>query len=145
VLLISAGERRGDFMAKASFIKVAKANVVANPHPEGIYIELFSRAVKNVTREKYRGSDYLIIGRFSAIPELVNLYSGQLFVYTEFDRAGDWLNTQRLSAASKSEVEAIVIPEALKPIFVFSALSLILPTIQWPLRFATGEVNRSHR
>lgn len=104
-------------MAQVPFIQVAKANIVSNPHPDGAYVQLFRSALTSGIPVNYRASDYCVIGRFAKIPNKDGLFAGRLFLYTEFDESGQWLNTQRMEMASENEINEIVIPADLKPNF----------------------------
>lgn len=106
-------------MPRQSTIQVVKINVVANPHPIGTYESLFRKAHDHLVVELYRASDYICIGSFEPKAELDRFFVGQLFVFTEFDKSGDWLNIQRLGIASEKEKTAITVPDELKANFRF--------------------------
>lgn len=104
-------------MRRESSIKVINLNIAANPHPKGTYEAIFRRARQRVVKERYRASDFVILGDFQPLKGAAGVFCGVLYVFTEFDKSGSWLNEQKLTAASPEEMEAIKIPKNLKPNF----------------------------
>lgn len=98
-------------------IEVAALNVVASPHPKGVYREILgSIANKEVT---LWGSDRAKITEFLPMEDRQNLLYGRILVWGEIDKDGKWLNKTKNIEATPEEKQLIAdsIPEDYEPNF----------------------------
>jgi hypothetical protein len=98
-------------------IEVAALNIVASPHPKGVYREILSAiANKEVT---LWGSDRGKITEFQEMEDKPNLLYGRVLVWGEIDKDGKWLNENKNIEATPEEKQKIAkaIPEDYEPNF----------------------------
>ncbi|THD68436.1 MAG: DUF4747 family protein [Bradyrhizobium sp.] len=98
-------------------IEVAALNIVASPHPKGVYREILSAiANKEVT---LWGSDRGKITEFQEMEDKPNLLYGRVLVWGEIDKDGKWLNKNKNIEATPEEKQKIAkaIPEDYEPNF----------------------------
>lgn len=94
-------------------IVLGALNIVASPHPEGIYLRALNIAA-GVEVEVW-GSDYAKITPPEPIRGQVGRFSGRILVWTEINREGRWLDKSKDAEAAPSEKRKIVLPEHLEP------------------------------
>jgi hypothetical protein len=98
-------------------VEVAALNIVASPHPKGVYRELLSAvANKEVT---LWGSDRGKITEFQEMEGKPNQLYGRVLVWGEIDKEGKWLNKNKNIEATPEEKRKIAeaIPEDYEPNF----------------------------
>jgi Domain of unknown function (DUF4747) len=98
-------------------IDVAALNIVASPHPPGIYRDVLALvANKEVT---LWGSDRVKITEFQEMEDKPNLLYGRILVWGEIDKDGKWLNKNKNIEATPEEKRKIAkaIPEDYEPNF----------------------------
>jgi len=91
---------------------VSALNISATPHPEGIYVDLLTRAAGKKTN--FRGSDWAKLTKPTQT-EQEGVFQGRILVWTEIDTSGPWLNTETDDALSSSDKATINIPAKAKP------------------------------
>ncbi len=96
-------------------MQVAVLNITTHPHSQETYIELFQRAKDLKIGGLSHSNRYAMITQFSAASPLRDIYTGTLSTFTDFDRNAPWLDTGSGEAATSSKVEAIRLPQDLKP------------------------------
>ncbi|MES2600526.1 MAG: DUF4747 family protein [Pseudomonadota bacterium] len=98
-------------------IEVAALNIVASPHPDGIYLKLFQHvAGKEIL---LWGSDRAKITEPRAIEGRDNYFYGEVLVWAHIDTDSPWLNTDTDTEATDEEMQAVVeaLPTNLEPNF----------------------------
>jgi hypothetical protein len=90
-------------------------NVSANPHPGGIYVALLRRAADFIVSA--RGAENAKITAPDRDIRVGRYYAGLIFLWTEIDLKGRWLDIQREEELSPEEKAAIRIPPTAKPNF----------------------------
>ncbi|WP_424627563.1 DUF4747 family protein [Bradyrhizobium sp. SYSU BS000235] len=100
-------------MAGSTNLQVAALNIVASPHPSGIYPELLRAAAG--AEIPIWGSDYAKITSPLRIEDRPGLYTGQILVWAQIDTNGRWLNKRKDVEATAEEMQEI--EEALPPDF----------------------------
>lgn len=104
-------------------IEVAALNVVASPHPSGIYSQILFDVAGNEI--PLWGSDW---GKITAPEEIEatrdgvqhrDLFHGQILVWAKIDTEGKWLNTETDKEATTEEKQAVeeALPDNLEPNF----------------------------
>jgi hypothetical protein len=86
-------------------------NIVANPHPPGVYPHLLRQASRGAA--KARGSDYAKITK--PRKEREGVWSGRILIWTEIDMAGRWLDLVREDDLPKEVRDTIAIPARARP------------------------------
>lgn len=100
-------------MASRASLQVAALNISANPHPDGIYTLLLTRAAGR--KVNYRGSDWAKFTKPTPAVIEKGTFIGRILVWTEIDTSGPWLDDDKddlLSADAKAEIN---IPKNAKP------------------------------
>ncbi len=97
----------------AKFVELGLLNVVATPHPEGMYLKVLRWGAKGYAQA--RGSDHAKITKPKS--EGDGLYSGRILLWTEIDMDGKWLDIDRDDELSEEDYQKITIPAAAKPNF----------------------------
>jgi Domain of unknown function (DUF4747) len=98
-------------------IEVGALNIVASPHPAGIYRRILTTiANKEVP---LWGMDRAKITEFQEIEDKPNLLYGRVLVWGEIDKEGKWLNKNKNVEATPEEKRRIAeaIPEDYEPNF----------------------------
>jgi hypothetical protein len=107
----------GGTMATTTYLEVAALNIVATPHPEGIYVSL----LEAIAGEEFLlgGSDRAKITAPTEFEHPKGFYHGQVFVWAHIDTDQKWLNTEKDVAATDEEMEALekALPDNLEPNF----------------------------
>ena len=102
----------------ARIIRVAVANITTHPHSPENYITIFTEVLKLCRSAKVRGSDHLILGKFSPISEgnpLGGIW-GQFYRYVNIDKSMPALDLDKLEPIfSKDGSATIPIPDNIKP------------------------------
>lgn len=96
-------------------IEVAALNVVASPHPKGIYLRLFQYAAgKEIP---LWGSDRAKITEPREMDDKPNYFFGEILIWARIDTETPWLNTDTDTEATEEEMEAVVeaLPGNLEP------------------------------
>jgi Domain of unknown function (DUF4747) len=91
---------------------LAAANIVAQPHPIGIYKDLFTDVFRKRRTVSYIGSDKIVPGKINFQD---NSAWGYFIVYTEFEFEGDWVDLDTLDKAADHQINGISIPNNLRP------------------------------
>lgn len=102
-------------MAIEGTIDVYALNIVASPHPSGIYVDFLRRASKFYAQ--VRGSDFAKITTPTRHRDHAGLYYGRILVWTEINQKGKWLNLLEEDELPKKIWDQIKIPEGAKPNF----------------------------
>lgn len=84
-------------MAQQEYVEAAFVNVVATPHPKGVYPRLFRSAAERAVT--YRGTSRAAITALSAIPGSDGFYSFQLVAWTEVNPDEPTINKAALKKA----------------------------------------------
>lgn len=100
-------------MPKGRSLVVSALNISANPHPEGIYIRLLTKAAGK--RVKYRGNDWAKITKPVADRDHDGVYTGRILAWTEIDTASPWLDDEKDDVLSDEDKAEISIPRKAKP------------------------------
>jgi hypothetical protein len=92
-------------------------NVVATPHPAGVYEDLFRTALAKKVIASYRGSRRAILGSFGSRGMLVQApaYGGKVMTFTRLDTEQPWLDLDQAVPATDDAIASINIPEGLHP------------------------------
>ncbi|MBO9516716.1 MAG: DUF4747 family protein [Porphyrobacter sp.] len=101
-------------MARRHKMEVGGLNVRVHPHSEDIYRDLIHDLYKLRRIAKIHGDRHGLIttlDRRSREP----VVGGIITTFLEIDSAGEWFNTETMKEASDNEIEAIVIPDNLRP------------------------------
>lgn len=91
-------------------------NIVAHPHPDGVYLNLINSAYDANKPIKVWGHDYALLG--SVLPfdgDTENIVCGTIYRFTQIDFDAPWLNVSKKQEASEDELRQIQIPEGLRP------------------------------
>lgn len=100
-------------MARGRTLQVAALNISCDPHPDGIYVRLLTRAAGKKTN--FRGTEWAKFTTPSVVRDNPDLYVGRILVWTEIDKDGPWLNDDTDEPLSKAEKAEINIPAKAKP------------------------------
>jgi hypothetical protein len=104
--------------AQSRTLEICGLNIVASPHPNGIYIDLLNAAAGRSVRA--RGSDWAKITKPKPGKE-PGFYEGRIIVWTAIDLDGRWLDAETDEELSAADRKKISIPDKAKPNFrVFS-------------------------
>jgi hypothetical protein len=98
-------------------IEVGALNIVASPHPKGIYVKILKQvANKEVV---LWGSDQAKITPIDEIEDRPGLWLGRVLLWAEIDTEGDWINKEKNVRATPEEKRQIAeaIPEEFEPNF----------------------------
>jgi hypothetical protein len=92
-------------------LNVAILNIAANPHPDGIYFQIFSQVSRYLVRA--RGTDFAKITK----PKRKNdrIFEGRILIWTEIDMKGTWLDLENEDELSPNIKQQISIPSNAKP------------------------------
>lgn len=104
-------------MVREKKLTVCVINITTHPHSPESYVSLFHDAFKLRKPVKYRGDQYLILGKINEL-SLGNLigYHGVLFRYVNISSTDTWLNTAKLEPVISEDGEPVVdIPSDMKP------------------------------
>lgn len=85
-------------MANLEYVTAAFVNVVATPHPEGVYLRLFKKAARKVVQ--YWGDYHAAIVSPSKIAGEEDFYSFQLLTWVEIDPGDPTINKSVLEKES---------------------------------------------
>lgn len=102
-------------MAKSPRITIGALNVVADPHPAGVYRQLFQQVAEQGVR--VWGNDWAKITAPADRGTSPPSFYGRLLVWTEIDRDGKWLDQKTDKEATPTEKKKIQIPDNLDPNF----------------------------
>ncbi|NUB05641.1 DUF4747 family protein [Azospirillum sp. Vi22] len=104
-------------MSRLKTIEISSLNIVTQPHSPDRYIDLLKSAHENGLVGKVRGDQKAMIGTLREVDDIpgVRSLAGYLFLYTDIDFQGDWLNTLKNDAADEDDLADLNIPEHLKP------------------------------
>jgi hypothetical protein len=90
-------------------------NVVAHPHPEGIYVSLLTRASEWEVR--LWGADYGSVTAPKEWDKDPNIYLGRVLLWTRINRSGQWYDKKKKQKASEEDKKKIVLPDEFEPNF----------------------------
>ncbi|MRG95592.1 DUF4747 family protein [Polyangium spumosum] len=97
-------------------MQVAVLNITTHPHTPAQYIELFLRAKQERVVGLAHGDRHAIVSSFSkSTSNDIELWTGHLNSFVDFDPKAPWLNVERGEAAAPNEVASVQLPEDLKP------------------------------
>ncbi len=98
-------------------MQLAVLNITTHPHSPARYVDLFLRAKQQRIAGLAHGERQLMISSFSrsAASTDVELWTGHLNSFVDFDRNAPWLNVERGEAAAPDELESVQLPDDLKP------------------------------
>jgi hypothetical protein len=88
-------------MADGKFIEVGALNIVATPHPKGIYVELL-RQVAGVEVGVW-GSDYAKITTPRRRREEPDIFTGRILVWTRIDKDKRWIDKEKDEEATEDD------------------------------------------
>ncbi|MDU0339565.1 DUF4747 family protein [Bosea rubneri] len=94
-------------------LKLGVLNIVASPHPEGIYRELLAVAASGEAQA--RGSDYARITR--PRDEGDGILSGRILIYANIDKDSPWLDIETGEELTEEDLDEISIPDKARPNF----------------------------
>lgn len=100
-------------MARGRTLQVAALNISANPHPDGIYVDLLVKAAGKKTN--YRGDSWAKFTKPKQVEGDSDLYVGRILIWTEINKDGAWLNDETDDFLSNEEKSEIQIPDKAKP------------------------------
>lgn len=100
-------------MAKKSKITLGGFNIVASPHPEGVYDQMLKIAAGKEV--ELWGSDHARITEPKEQSRNPDLLHGLIHVWTTIDRAGRWYDRARVGEADEEELSKISLPNHLDP------------------------------
>ncbi|WP_425907621.1 DUF4747 family protein [Nitrobacter sp. TKz-YC02] len=92
-------------------LEIYAINIVANPHPRGIYEHILREASRRGARA--RGSDYAKLTK--PADEGNGIFTGRILVWTEIDMEGKWLDVLSEKDLPPDIRRKINIPENAKP------------------------------
>lgn len=105
-------------MSRLSKLEIAVLNITTHPHSPERYLQLFENAFNLKKPIKYRGPEYLLLGRHWAIEKdkpLAGIH-GILFKYIDLDLKGAWLDLTQIEPIESEDGSPVIeIPEDLKP------------------------------
>lgn len=87
-------------------------NIVASPHPEGVYPRLLRKAARG-GGVRARGSDYAKITRLTE--QHTGIYTGRILVWTDIDMNGPWVDLIREEELPEDVRRGIRIPSNARP------------------------------
>ncbi len=102
-------------MPRIRRVPVYQINIAANPHEEGVYPRLLTRASQIVAA--LRGSDYGKITAPVAADGRPNLFRGHIRIWTNIDADGQWYDIESGEELDPEIKAQIVIPDNAKPNF----------------------------
>lgn len=92
-------------------IEVVKINIAANPHPEGIYLDLFKNAANKTIRYAPNNEKAAKLSIPKEVEGHNDFYYGYLLTYTVVDKDKTWIDTETDNILSEKEkLEKILIP-----------------------------------
>lgn len=94
---------------------IGAINISADPHPAGVYRQLFERAADHPVL--IWGSDWAKITEPQDRETTPSSFYGRILVWTEIDKDGKWLNQEKNKEATTAEKASIQIPTTLDPNF----------------------------
>lgn len=94
-------------------LKLGVLNIVASPHPEGIYRQLLAVAASGEAQA--RGSDYARITK--PRDEGDGLLSGRILIYANIDKDSRWLDLETGEELTEEKLDEISIPDTARPNF----------------------------
>jgi hypothetical protein len=98
----------------ATRIIVGGLNVAASPHGPGVYETVLNAVVD--TPIAIGGHDMAKITKPSLrIVDSRSILFGQILVWTEIDKAGPWLNTEKNAEATEADKSQVFLPPNVKP------------------------------
>src|SRR6188472_1014870 len=100
-------------MARLRTIRVSALNIISHPHSPDGYVAMFNKATKLRIPATYFGNKAGIIGAFNRKDK--NIYFGTMHLFTSFDQFTNWINLETGEEADQEEVDAIELPENLRP------------------------------
>lgn len=85
-------------MEKKKLIEIIVVNIAANPHPEGIYFNLFNTAAGKKVKYSVNGEKSARFSEPTKIEEHPNFFSGHLLIWIDVSKNKDWmdLNSEQL-------------------------------------------------
>lgn len=86
---------------KEQTIRIGFLNVVATPHPEGVYERIFRQVVNKPVR--YWGPNTAAITSLRARPNEVGLFTGQVLTWIEIDPSSPAVDKQKLEEVALSD------------------------------------------
>jgi hypothetical protein len=106
-------------MSRISHVDIHLINISANPHPAGVYTELWERAFQARKPIAIHGERYALITSLNHIERnnVVIGLSGVLATFTDIDVDAPWLNRQTGKAVEEDDAGEIHIPEEFRPHF----------------------------
>ncbi len=99
-------------MATEAYIEASALNIDASDHPDGIYVQLLTRASRKIVQA--RGSDYLKLTRPKKVAGS-EIYVGRILVWTDIDLTGRWLDIETEDDLSDETKNEISIPGRARP------------------------------
>jgi hypothetical protein len=105
-------------MARDKKIEVGAINITTHPHSPEKYIELFRMAFRQRKPAKISGDNYGLIAQLSRLSNKQGAggaLSGDFIKFTNIFLDEDWWNMETNDFASDEEIEALEIPENMKP------------------------------
>lgn len=102
-------------MPRKRQVYVYRINIAANPHPDGVYERLLTRAASIIV--PVRGSDGGKITKPRSSDNRPHLMRGRILVWTEIDVKGRWIDLEKEDDLSAELKQSISIPERARPNF----------------------------
>ena len=102
-------------MSQNVWLKIGALNIVADPHPTGIYRSLFQEVAEQAVQ--VWGNDWAKITAPDDRGTDPPSFYGRVLVWTEIDRDGKWLDQTTDKEATPAEKKKIQIPDNLDPNF----------------------------
>jgi Domain of unknown function (DUF4747) len=100
-------------MPRQRTIQICALNIAADPHSEGVYVRLLTRAADFIVNA--RASDYAKITRPQQSERIPRFYTGRILLWTELDIQGRWLDLSNEDELTPEARRAISIPENARP------------------------------
>jgi len=104
-------------MSTTRSVALSALNIVTHPHTSSGYVDLFADARKLKQSVKIWGDTHGMLWSWFDLEEDGEIYTGEVFTYSEIDMDQDWLDLAKGEAATAKQRAEITIPEHLKPQF----------------------------
>ena len=99
-------------------LEFAVLDIAAQPHPSGVYVELFKKARGLRRAIKIQGQEYAEMSALSFSKNKdgkIDKISGDLYRFTKIDEKAEWFDTSTGEPASDELVGQVSIPQNLRP------------------------------
>lgn len=105
-------------IARPRTLEFSILDIAAQPHPSGVYVELFKTARKLRRAIKIQGQDYGELSELTFAKDKegnVESISGNIYRFTMIDAKGEWFDTSTGEPAANHLIDQLSIPKNLRP------------------------------